>query len=148
MQSNVTNFKLFLDISATATPDYQELKIMSLSSDKGEVLDTWNDLSSSYANNVRVAQDLTFSVTAKLDSSDAVGQFVLGKEYSVGVAATCGTRIVNLLKGSSGKQLDFDGTVSNITWEATPDAVLELSFDLKVYDNSTVVESDYVTPSV
>lgn len=64
-------------------------------------------------------------------------------EHAVGAEATIKTRIVNLLKGTKGKQIDFTATLSNITYSATTEEVLEIDFDIKIYDNSTFVESDY-----
>lgn len=67
-------------------------------------------------------------------------------EHAVGAGATIKTRIINLLKGTSGKQIDFTATLSNINYSAVTEEVLQINFDIKIYDNSTFVESDY-TPS-
>ncbi len=64
-------------------------------------------------------------------------------EYAVGAEATIKTRIVNLLKGTKGKQIDFTATLSNISYSAITDEVLQIDFDIKVYDNSTFEEKDY-----
>ena len=67
----------------------------------------------------------------------------MAKEYAVGAEATAKTRIINLLKGTKGKQIDFTATLSSITYEATAEEVLQVDFDLKVYDNSSFEETDY-----
>ena len=40
---------------------------------------------------------------------------------------------------------DFTATLSSIAYEATAEEVLQVDFDLKVYDNSTFEETDYTT---
>ena len=65
-------------------------------------------------------------------------------EYAVGAEATIKTRIVNMLKGANGKQIDFTATLSNISYSAITDEVLQIDFDIKIYDNSTFKETDYV----
>ena len=69
---------------------------------------------------------------------------MLAKEFAVGAEATAPTRIVNLLKGDAGKQIEFTSTLSSITYEASAEEVLQVDFDLKVYDNSSFEETDYV----
>lgn len=113
--------------------------------DQGETLDTWQDLYNFLANNVKTGLDPTWSTSVKMNKSSAVCQFILSKEFAVGAAATAKTRIVNLLKGASGKQIDFTATLSNISYEANGEEVLQIDFDLKVYDNSTFAESDYTS---
>ena len=98
------------------------------------------------SNNVKTGLDPTWSVSVKLDKSSPVCQFILDKEFAVGAAATAKTRIVNLLKGTSGKQIEFTSTLSSISYEASAEEVLQVDFDLKVYDNSTFEEDDY-TPT-
>lgn len=147
MESSATKFKLFFDISATETPDYEELCPLNLDYDQGEALDTWNDLCSSIANNVKTAIDPTWSTGFKFAKTDPVAQFILGKEYSVGAAATAKVRIVNLFKGTTGKQIDFTATLSGITYSAVTEEVLQIDFDLKVYRNTTFAETDYTAPS-
>jgi len=114
-----------------------------LSYDQGETLDTWQDLYNFLSNNVKTGLDPTWSVSVKLDKSSPVCQFILAKEYAVGAEATAKTRIINLLKGTKGKQIDFTATLSSITYEATAEEVLQVDFDLKVYDNSSFEETDY-----
>ena len=111
--------------------------------DQGETLDTWNDLCSQIANNVKTALDPTWASGFKFSKNDPVAQKIISMEYAVGAEATIKTRIVNLLKGTNGKQIDFTATLSNITYSATTEEVLEIDFDIKVYDNSTFKESDY-----
>lgn len=147
MESSATKFKLLFDISATETPDYEELCPLNIDYEQGETLDTWNDLCSSIANNVKTAIDPTWSTGFKFDKADPVAQFLIAKEYSVGAAATAKVRLVNLLKGTNGKQLDFTATLSGISYSAVTEEVLQLDFDIKVYDNSTFVETDYTAPS-
>lgn len=136
-------FLMYLDISSTETPDYTQLCPLNIDFDSGETLDTWNDLCSEFTNSVRVALDPTWSMSFKFDKDDEVCQFVLGKEFETGAGATCKARLVNLLKGTNGKQIDFTATISNISYSALTEEVLNVSFDLKVYSNSTFVESDY-----
>ena len=144
-ESSVKNFKLQFDISSTSTPDYEDVINLNLSYEQGEKLDTWQDLYNFLSNNVKTGLDPTWSTSVKMKKSDPVCQFILSKEYAVGAEATAKTRIVNLLKGTNGKQIDFTATLSNINYEANSDEVLEISFDLKVYDNSTFAETDYVS---
>lgn len=117
-----------------------------MSYDQGETLDTWQDLYNFLSNNVKTGLDPTWSVSVKLDKSSPVCQFILAKEFAVGAEATAKTRIINLLKGTKGKQIDFTATLSSITYEATAEEVLQVDFDLKVYDNSSFKETDY-TPA-
>lgn len=132
------------DISENETPQYEEVINLTLGYDQGEKLDTWQDLYNFLSNNVKTGLDPTWSTSVKLDKTSAVCQFILDKEYAVGAKATAKTRIVNLLKGTSGKQIDFTATLSNISYEANAEEVLEVSFDLKVYNASTFKETDYV----
>ncbi len=141
--SSVKQFIVQFDISEDEPADYQDLIALTLSYDQGETLDTWQDLYNFLSNNVKTGLDPTWSVSVKLDKSSPVCQFILAKEYAVGAAATAKTRIINLLKGTSGKQIDFTATLSSITYEATAEEVLQVDFDLKVYDNSTFKETDY-----
>ena len=114
-----------------------------MSYDQGETLDTWQDLYNFLSNNVKTGLDPTWSVSVKLDKTSPVCQFILDKEFAVGAEATAKTRIINLLKGTKGKQIDFTATLSSITYEATAEEVLQVDFDLKVYDNSSFEETDY-----
>ena len=145
-ESSVKQFIVQFDISEEEPADYQDLITLTLSYDQGETLDTWQDLYNFLSNNVKTGLDPTWSVSVKLDKSSPVCQFILAKEYAVGAEATAKTRIINLLKGTSGKQIDFTATLSSITYEATAEEVLQVDFDLKVYDNSSFEETDY-TPS-
>lgn len=144
-ESSVEKFKLLFDISETEEPQFEEVINLSLGYDQGETLDTWQDLYNFLSNNVKTGLDPTWSTSVKLDKTSAVCQFILSKEYSVGAEATAKAKIVNLLKGTNGKQIDFIATLSNISYEANAEEVLEISFDLKVYNASTFKESDYVT---
>ena len=44
-------------------------------------------------------------------------------------------------------QIEFTATLSSIAYEANAEEVLQIDFDLKVYDNSTFEETEY-TPEV
>ena len=145
-ESSVKQFKVQFDLSENETPDWEDLITLTLSYDQGETLDTWQDLYNFLSNNVKTGLDPTWSVSVKLDKSSPVCQFILAKEYAVGAEATAKTRIINLLKGTKGKQIDFTATLSSITYEATAEEVLQVDFDLKVYDNSSFKETDY-TPA-
>lgn len=79
----------------------------------------------------------------KFDKSSPVGQFIKAKEYAVGAEATAKARIIDLLKGENGMQIDFIATLSNISYELSGEEVLEIDFDLKVYDSSSFEESEY-----
>ena len=142
-ESSVKQFIVQFDISEDEPADYQDLIALTLSYDQGETLDTWQDLYNFLSNNVKTGLDPTWSVSVKLDKSSPVCQFILAKEYAVGAEATAKTRIINLLKGTKGKQIDFTATLSSITYEATAEEVLQVDFDLKVYDNSSFKETDY-----
>ena len=141
--SSAKKFKLLFDISSEGEAQYEELCPLNLDYDQGETLDTWNDLCSQIANNVKTALDPTWSTGFKFAKSDPVAQFILSKEHAVGVEATAKTRIVNLLKGATGKQIDFTATLSGITYSAVSEEVLQIDFDIKVYDGSTFKETDY-----
>lgn len=145
METNVNNFEVLIDISSTSTPDYEKLCVLNVDYDQGETLDTWNDLCSAISNSVKTVLDPTWSMSFKFDKTSAVAQFIIGKEYAVGAEATAPIRIVNKLKN---KQIDFTGTLSGITYSVTTDEVLQIDFDLKVYDNGTFAETTYVAPSV
>ena len=145
-ESSVKQFKVQFDLSENETPDWEDLIALTMSYDQGETLDTWQDLYNFLSNNVKTGLDPTWSVSVKLDKSSPVCQFILAKEYTVGAEATAKTRIINLLKGTKGKQIDFTATLSSITYEATAEEVLQVDFDLKVYDNSSFKETDY-TPA-
>ena len=142
-QSGQANYKLFFDISETATPDYEEVRPMTVGFDVGEELDTWHDLLSNIANNVKTAINPTWSVSLKFDKNDPVCKFIISKELETGAGATAGTRIVNLLKGTTGKQIDFTATLSNISYDLETPTVVEVAFDLVVYDNDDFAETDY-----
>lgn len=142
-ESSVKKFKVQFDLSEDETPDWQDLIALTMSYDQGETLDTWQDLYNFLSNNVKTGLDPTWSVSVKLDKTNPVCQFILDKEFAVGAEATAKTRIINLLKGTKGKQIDFTATLSSITYEATSEEVLQVDFDLKVYDNSSFKETDY-----
>ena len=142
-ESSVKQFKVQFDLSENDTPDWEDLIALTMSYDQGETLDTWQDLYNFLSNNVKTGLDPTWSVSVKLDKSSPVCQFILAKEFAVGAEATAKCKIINLLKGTSGKQIDFTATLSGITYEATAEEVLQVDFDLKVYDNSTFEETDY-----
>ena len=110
-QSSVKNFKLLFDISSSDEGQYEEAKPRNLGYEQGETLDTWQDLYNFLSNNVKTGLDPTWSTGFKFAKSDPVCQFILGKEYAVGPEATVKTRIVNLLKGTKGKQIDFTATL-------------------------------------
>lgn len=145
-ESSVKKFKIQFDLSENETPDWEDLIALTMSYDQGETLDTWQDLYNFLSNNVKTGLDPTWSVSVKLDKSSPVCQFILDKEFAVGAEATAKCKIINLLKGTSGKQIDFTATLSGITYEATAEEVLQVDFDLKVYDNSSFKETDY-TPA-
>jgi hypothetical protein len=145
METNVNNFEVLIDISSTETSNYEKLCVLNVDYDQGESLDTWNDLCSAISNSVKTVLDPTWSMSFKFDKTSAVAQFIIGKEYAVGAEATAPVRIVNKLKS---KQIDFTATLSGITYSATSEEVLQIDFDLKVYDNGTFAETTYVAPSV
>ena len=142
-ESSVKQFKVQFDLSENETPDWEDLIVLTVGYDQGETLDTWQDLYNFLSNNVKTGLDPTWSVSVKLDKSSPVCQFILDKEFAVGADATAKCKIINLLKGTSGKQIDFTATLSSITYEATAEEVLQVDFDTKVYNNSTFEESDY-----
>jgi len=143
MEGSTNKFLLYFDISATATPDYEQLRPLNIDYDQNETLDSWNDLCSSLMNNVKTSLNPTWSTSFKFKTTDPVAQFILGKEFSVGEEATCAVKLVNLLKGTTGKQIDFTATLSGISYRAVTEEVLQIDFDIKVYDNSTFVETTY-----
>lgn len=142
-ESLVKKFKVQFDLSENETPDFEDLITLTVGYDQGETLDTWQDLYNFLSNNVKTGLDPTWSVSVKLKKTDPVCQFILSKEFAVGAEATAKTRIVNLLKGTSGMQIDFTSTLSSISYEVNAEEVLQIDFDLKVYDNSTFEETEY-----
>ena len=144
--SSAKQFKVQFDISESDQAQFEDVIALSVGYDQGETLDTWQDLYNFLSNNVKTGLDPTWSLSVKLDKSSAVCQFILGKEFAVGAEATAKTKLINLLKGTKGKEINFTATLSNISYEATAEEVLQVDFDLKVYDNSTFTEKDY-TPS-
>lgn len=146
-ESSVKKFIVQFNISESETANWQDLITLTVGYDQGETLDTWQDLYNVLSNNVKTGLDPTWSVSVKLDPSSPVCQFLLAKEFAVGAEATAPTRIVNLLKGDTGKQIEFTSTLSSITYEASAEEVLQVDFDLKVYDNSSFEETDYVASS-
>jgi hypothetical protein len=145
MESSALNFELYFDISSTQAPDYEKLCPINLDFDQGETMDTWNDLCSSIANNVKTAIDPTWSTGFKFDKADPVAQFIIGKEFLTGLGATAKVKIVNKLKG---KEITFTATLSGISYSAVTEEVLQIDFDLKVFKNTTFAEATYVAPSV
>lgn len=144
--SSAKQFKVQFDISESDQAQFEDVISLSVGYDQGETLDTWQDLYNFLSNNVKTGLDPTWSLSVKLDKSSAVCQFILGKEFAIGAEATAKTKLINLLKGTKGKEINFTATLSNISYEATAEEVLQVDFDLKVYDNSTFTEKDY-TPS-
>ena len=145
--SSAKKFILSFDLAGAEGPaDYKQLCPLNIDYDQGETLDTWNDLCSQIANNIKTAIDPTWSLSFKFAKSDPVAQFIIAKEYAVGDDATAKVRLVNLLKGTKGMQLDFTATLSGISYSATSEEVLQIDFDLKVADNSTFKETEY-TPA-
>ena len=144
--SSAKQFKVQFDISESDQAQFEDVIALSVGYDQGETLDTWQDLYNFLSNNVKTGLDPTWSLSVKLDKSSAVCQFILGKEFAVGAEATAKTKLINLLKGTKGKEINFTATLSNISYEATAEEVLQVDFDLKVYDNSTFTEIDY-TPA-
>ena len=142
-QSGKGNYKLLLDISENETPDFTEVRPTNLGFDSGEELDTWHDLLSEIANNVKTAIDPTWSITLKFDKDDPVCKFIIDKELKTGLDATAKAQLVNMLKGANGKQIDFTATFSNVNYELETPSVIEVNFDLKVFDNETFEEDDY-----
>lgn len=142
-ESSVKQFKVKFDISNTEQEQFEDVVAISVGYDQGETLDTWQDLYNFLSNNVKTGLDPTWSLSVKLNKSSAVCQFILDKEFAVGEEATVKTKLINLLKGTKGKEINFVSTISNISYEATAEEVLQIDFDLKIYDNSTFEETDY-----
>lgn len=142
--SSAKKFILSFDLAGAEGPaDYKELCPLNIDYDQGETLDTWNDLCSQIANNIKTAIDPTWSVSFKFAKTDPVAQKIISMEYAVGEEATIKTRLVNLLKGTKGMQIDFTATISGISYSASSEEVLQIDFDLKVADNSTFKETEY-----
>ena len=145
-ESSVKKFLVQFDLSEDETPDWEDLISLTVGYDQGETLDTWQDLYNFLSNNVKTGLDPTWSLSLKFDKSSPVAQFIIAKEFAVGAEATAKCKIINLLKGTTGMQIDFTATLSSIAYEITAEEVLQVDFDLKVYDNSTFKETAY-TPS-
>jgi hypothetical protein len=142
MESSATNFKLFFDIGESV-PDFEQVCPLNLDYDQGESMDSWYNLCYGIMNNIKTGIDPTWSTSFKFDKSDPVCQFLIAKEFAIGSEATVAVRIVNLLKGTTGKQIDFTATISGISYSAVTEEVLNVSFDIKVADASTFEETDY-----
>lgn len=148
MESSAENFLLQFDISATEEASYTSVDPLNLDFDQGESLDSWFSLASTMMNNEKCGLDPTWSTSIKLDKSDAVCQFILSKEFATGSDARFGIKIVNLLKGTAGKEIGFTGIISGISYNAVTEEVLQVDFDIKIAKASTFTEADYVAPSV
>lgn len=146
MESSATKFLLYFDILNNGS--YVQLCPLNLDYDQGETLDSWYNLCYNQANNVKTAIDPTWTTSFKFAATDAVAKFIIGKEFSVGTDAQVPVKIVNLLKGTAGKQITFTATLSGISYSAVTEEVLQVDFDIKVASASTFVEADYVAPSV
>lgn len=148
MESSAENFLLQFDISTNGTPSYSSVDPINLDFDQGESLDSWFSLASKYMNNEKCGLDPTWSTSIKLDKSDAVCQFILGKEFATGSDARFGIKIINLLKGTSGKEIGFTGIISGISYSAVTEEILQVDFDIKIATASTFTEADYTASSV
>ena len=147
-ESSSQKFELWLDTSVTAVANYKQLCPLNIDFDQGETMDSWNTLCSNLMNNVKVSLDPTWSTSFKFNKTDEVAQFIIGKEFSTGANANCKAIIVNLLKGTVGKNIQFTAVLSGINYSAVTEEVLEVSFDIKVSDSSTFVEIDHTLSSV
>lgn len=138
MDGSAGQFELYFNIGTTV-PDYQKVCPLKLDFDKGEEMDSWYNLCTKIKNNVITAMDPTWSSAVKFNKTDAVAQFLMSKEFATGADATVPARIVNNYKD---KQIDFTATLSKIKYTPKTEEVLEIDFDIKVYDGSTFVETN------
>jgi hypothetical protein len=143
METGTDNILLYVDISSTGTPAYTQMRPLHMGFDQGETMDSWFDLLSNIMNNVKTGIDPTWSTSLKFKKTDPVAQFILGMEFATGEDATADIKIINLLKGTTGKQIDFTATFSNITYDMVTEEVVQIDFDLKVYEGSTFAETTY-----
>ena len=80
MDTNVGNITVEFDVSATSTPDFQELCVLSLGYDNGTNMDTWNDLCNAHSNSVVTSLDETWDFSHKFNKTDAVALFLKAKK--------------------------------------------------------------------
>ena len=126
-------YKVEIEVSAGS---YAEIKAISAGFSQSETVDTFYTLASDIANNVKTALDPTYSITAKLDTSDTAAQYLLGLEFKTGADAVTGIKITNPNEGTTGYLIEFEGLISNIEYENITEDVVEVSFDLKVADGT------------
>ena len=124
---------------------FEEILATSVETSDNLTMETWHDLRSKFANNQATALDPTWNITMKLDSSTNLAQFIMGKKYSVGTLRTTSMKMINLLED---KQLTFTGVFGDIDYTMETPTVVEISFDIKIATNTTVVESTYSETSV
>lgn len=141
MDTNVGNIKIEFDISATETPDFQQLCVLNLGYDNGVNMDTWNDLCYVHSNSVVTSLDESWDFTHKFNKNDAVALFLKGKKYLTGADREVDIKITDTLEG---KITEFTGCLGNINYSYETDSVLEIEYELKIADSSTFSETDIV----
>ena len=145
MDTNIGNIIVEFDVSATETPDFKELCVLSLGYDNGTNMDTWNDLCNAHSNSVVTSLDETWDYTHKFNKTDAVALFLKAKKYAVGSDREVDVKITDKLEE---KVIEFTACLGNINYTFESDSVLEIEYELKIADNSTFEESDCSAPSV
>lgn len=140
MDTNIGNITVEFDISATETPDFQELCVLSLGYDNGANMDTWNDLCNAHSNSVVTSLDESWSFSHKFNKTDAVALFLKAKKFAVGSDREVDIKITDKLEG---KVIAFTACIGSINYSYENDSVLEIEYELKIADNSTFSEVDY-----
>lgn len=145
MDTNIGNITVEIDLSATDTPDYNELCVLNTGYENSVNMDTWNDLCNAHSNSVATSLDESWPFTFKFSTTDPVGLFIKGMKYNVGAERTAKIRITDKLEN---KVVTFTATFGDVNYSFESDSVLEIDCNLKIYDNSTFAETAYVAPSV
>lgn len=145
MDTNIGNITVEIDISATETPDFEELCVLNTGYENSVNMDTWNDLCNAHSNTVATSLDESWPFTFKFSATDPVGLFIKGMKYKVGTERTADIKITDKLEN---KVVAFTATFGDVNYSFESDSVLEIECSLKIYDNSTFAETTYVAPSV
>lgn len=137
--------EIYIDISSTVTPDYEQLCPKEVGFSRNETLDSWMNTCSDYMNNRVTGVDLTWSVPFKIIDNADLKEFILNKQDAVGDNCVAKIKIVDLFND---KETTFTGLLSNIEYTYLTEEELEVSMDVKIADGKTYVKATHVPASV
>ena len=137
--------EVYIDVSSTATPDYEQLCSKEVGFNRNETLETWYNICSDYANNRVTALDPTWTLPFKIIDNADLKEFILNKQLAVGDDCEAKFKLVDLFRN---KEITFKAVLSNINYTYATAEELDITMDIKVADNSTFDESTYTPPSV